>query len=388
MKKSLLRIALLSASLLVGIGPAINANIPTMAAHFNDIPLSLVEMLSTVPSLFLMISVFTSSFIAKRFGYKQTVVFGLGIVMISGILPLFIDNFYLILISRAFLGFGIGLFNSLSVSMINYFYEDHSSRSKMYGLQSAFEGIGGISITFIAGQLIKISWQAAFYAYLIGVPVFFIYLFVVPKTNTEDVLLANTSRKETGSSNHYGSVLFYVFILFVCASLYMTYGIKIAFLITSLNYGGGSEASLVIIALSLGGIITGIFFGKILNTFKSYTSSFGLLLISISMLIIAFSNNLPQTLLGGLISGMGFKTFMPSLIDKVNNSNIANKSIATSLILIGFNLGSFLSPYASIIYQNISFTNTLQSLFITLSIGQLILSIIMLFSSFAKAKTI
>lgn len=158
MKNKILKFALLSVSLLVGIAPAINANIPAIAAHFDNIPLQLVEMLSTAPSLFLVASVLSSSFIAKKIGYKQTIILGLAIVMISGIVPLFINNFYLILISRAALGFGIGLFNSLTVAMINYFYKDTHDRSKMYGLQTAFEGIGGISITFIAGQLIKISW--------------------------------------------------------------------------------------------------------------------------------------------------------------------------------------------------------------------------------------
>ena len=121
MDKKILRFALLSASLLVGSAAAINANIPAMAQHFDQVPLSMVEMLTTVPSLFLMISVLTSSLIAKRVGYKQTITIGLGIVMIAGIVPLLIDNFMIILISRAMLGFGVGLFNSLLVSMINYF---------------------------------------------------------------------------------------------------------------------------------------------------------------------------------------------------------------------------------------------------------------------------
>lgn len=163
MSQKRLQFALLSASLLVGSAAAINANIPAMAQHFKDVPLSMVEMLTTIPSLFLMISVFISTFIAKRLGYKQTIMLGLAIVMISGLIPLWIDNFIMILMSRGALGFGIGLFNSLLVSMINYFYEPQM-RSSMYGLQSAFEGAGGIFITFLAGQLLKINWQAPFIA--------------------------------------------------------------------------------------------------------------------------------------------------------------------------------------------------------------------------------
>lgn len=144
----------------------------------------MVEMLTTIPSLFLMISVLTSSFIATKIGYKQTIMVGLGTVMIAGLVPFFTDNFTIILISRACLGFCVGLFNPLLVSMINYFYSS-DKRSEMYGLQSAFEGVGGISITFIAGQLLKINWQAPFIAYAIAIPVFFIYLKGVPKVETK-----------------------------------------------------------------------------------------------------------------------------------------------------------------------------------------------------------
>lgn len=154
MDKKILRFALLSASLLVGSAAAINANIPAMAQHFDQVPLSMVEMLTTVPSLFLMISVLTSSLIAKRVGYKQTITIGLGIVMIAGIVPLLIDNFMIILISRAMLGFGVGLFNSLLVSMINYFY-DAKERSSMYGYNQHLKGPGGIADYFYRWSVIK-----------------------------------------------------------------------------------------------------------------------------------------------------------------------------------------------------------------------------------------
>jgi len=61
------------------------------------------------------------------------------------------------MISRALLGYGIGLFNSLLVTMISYFYHGEI-RTSLFGMQSAFEGLGGIFITFVAGQLLKINW--------------------------------------------------------------------------------------------------------------------------------------------------------------------------------------------------------------------------------------
>lgn len=388
MNKKILRFALLSASLLVGSAAAINANIPAMADHFSEVPLSMVEMLTTVPSLFLMISVLTSSLIAKKIGYKQTIVIGLGIVMVAGIVPILIDNFTIILISRAMLGFGVGLFNSLLVSMINYFY-DGKERSSMYGLQSAFEGAGGIAITFIAGQLLKINWQAPFIAYVIAIPVFIVYLKFVPKVKIEDVISANGGNQKKDSNQKSGSflpVFGYVALIFVAAMLYMIMGIKVASLMTSAGYGSASDASLVIILLSLGGISAGLLFGKIVKVFNQLTTSIGLIILAIAMVILGVSQSLSLTFVGGFLTGFGFKIFMPSLINKINNSNIPNTTLATSLLLVGFNLGVFISPYGSILLQNIIATDALPALFITNAIGFICLASITLVITMIKSK--
>lgn len=378
-KEQVLKYSLLSASLLVGSAPAINANIPAMASAFDTIPLAMIEMLTTVPSLFLMISVLISSFIAKKIGYKQTASLGLLIVAVSGILPVFVSNFYLILISRAMLGFGIGLFNSLTVALVNSFYQG-KDRAKMYGLQSAFEGAGGIFITFIAGQLFKIGWQAPFLAYAIAIPVCIVFIKFIPKVATANDISVdkNVIVKENGFKKDNIMLISFIALLFVAASLYMTMGIKISTLITTVGYGNASDASLVIILLSLGAITAGTLFSKIIKIFKQLTPIIGLLILALAMFLIGISNSMIITLAGGFLTGFGFKIFMPYLIDRINNSQIKNTPLATSLLLVGFNLGAFISPYSSLFVQNIALSDSLNSLFIVLSGGFICLAVIML----------
>ena len=378
-KEQVLKYSLLSASLLVGSAPAINANIPAMARAFDTIPLAMIEMLTTVPSLFLMISVLISSFIAKKIGYKQTASLGLLIVAVSGILPVFVSNFYLILISRAMLGFGIGLFNSLTVALVNSFYQG-KDRAKMYGLQSAFEGAGGIFITFIAGQLLKIGWQAPFLAYAIAIPVCIVFIKFIPKVATANDISVDTNVivKENGFKKDNIMLISFIALLFVAASLYMTMGIKVSTLITTAGYGNASDASLVIILLSLGAITAGTLFSKIIKIFKQLTPIIGLLILALAMFLIGISNSMIITFAGGFLTGFGFKIFMPYLIDRINNSQIKNTPLATSLLLVGFNLGAFISPYSSLFVQNIALSDSLNSLFIVLSGGFICLAVIML----------
>lgn len=378
-KEQVLKYSLLSASLLVGSAPAINANIPAMASAFDTIPLAMIEMLTTVPSLFLMISVLISSFIAKKIGYKQTASLGLLIVAVSGILPVFVSNFYLILISRAMLGFGIGLFNSLTVALVNSFYQG-KDRAKMYGLQSAFEGAGGIFITFIAGQLLKIGWQAPFLAYAIAIPVCIVFIKFIPKVATANDISVdkNVIVKENEFKKDNIMLISFIALLFVAASLYMTMGIKVSTLITTAGYGNASDASLVIILLSLGAITAGTLFSKIIKIFKQLTPIIGLLILALAMFLIGISNSMIITFAGGFLTGFGFKIFMPYLIDRINNSQIKNTPLATSLLLVGFNLGAFISPYSSLFVQNIALSDSLNSLFMVLSGGFICLAVVIL----------
>lgn len=351
--KSILKIALLSASLLVASAPAINANLPAMVAAFPEIPLSLVEMLTTIPSMFLMISVLTSSFIAKKLGYKQTIVTGLVIVAISGIIPVIVNNFYMILIARAMLGFGIGLFNSLLVAMISYFY-DGDERSTLFGIQSACEGLGGMAITFISGQLLRINWQAPFYAYLIAIPVVILFTVFVPKVSTKDLLeKVNVSKNAntTKDGNSFLPLVGYIALIFIVAILYMTMGIKLSALMTSEGYATASDASTVLIALSLGAMLAGFSFGKIIKLLKDYTLPVAFGIMAISMFIIGISSNTILTIFGGFLVGLGFRMILPYIINKINTSNIPNTSLATSLILVGYNLGVFITPYGSMVLE-------------------------------------
>lgn len=387
MNKKILKIALLSVSMLVAVAPAINANIPAMKEAFPQIPLSMVEMITTIPSLFLMISVLTSGFIAKKIGYKQTIMLGLGIVAISGIIPVFIGNFYLVLFSRAALGFGIGLFNSLLIGLISYFF-DGNERTTIIGYHEALGGLGGMLITYIAGQLMHVNWQAPFISYAIAIPVFFIFWKVIPKVKTEDILHKNTKQVvvNDGKEGNFSIVFVFMILIVIGATLNMTMGIKVSSLIVEQGYGSASDASTVIMLLSLGAMISGFLFGKMYNIFKNYIMSVGFTITALAMFIIGISNTSWMTVLGGFLVGFGFRVMMPCLTNIVNSSHLKNPTLATSLLLVAYNLGSAFAPYGSMLIQKFSWTSDLRGVFYVDGIGFICLAVIVFIVNKLKGK--
>ena len=149
----LFKFTILSISLFLGSASAMSGAIPVMHQGMNNVSLGWIENLMTIPSLSVLIMLLISPFIANKLGIKTTILLGLGISGFMGIVPVFTNNFYLILISRIGLGIGLGIYNSLAYSIISYYYTG-TERSTMMGLQSAMTGIGNLVMRLMASALV------------------------------------------------------------------------------------------------------------------------------------------------------------------------------------------------------------------------------------------
>lgn len=362
MQKTLEKIGVLSVSMIVGTAAAINGNIATIAQSFPEVPLSTVELISTIPSLSLILSILLSTYIAKLLGMKKTILLGTILCAFSGIIPFFVSNIYVILASRAVFGFGIGLFNSLLVTYISTLYEAEE-RTQMIGFHQAIGSLGGILITFISGQLLKISWQTSFLSYSIGfVSILLFGLFVKP------VQISKHKTKQENSDSSISQMVPWIVMLFISAIGYMTYGIKISTLIKEVGYGSSSTGSYVIMTLCIGSILAGSLFSRTLAILDKKILPVSYAILAISMFLFSISTNSTLTLFAGFLSGLGNASIIPFILNKISNSDISNKPLCSSIVYVAYNLGSFLSPYGAILLSTISpFQNT-TGLFLTLSI--------------------
>lgn len=195
------RLSVLLVSMMIPSAFAIAGCIPAIARTFDQIPLSSVELLATIPSLSTILTVRLSNRIAMVIGAKTTISLGLFIALISGVAPCFVTNFPVVLLSRVLLGVGIGLFNSLIIQMIAEMYTGHL-RSRMLGIESALEGTSGVLMTVTVGQLQRIDWQIAFSVYALALPILILFMVFVPnianlkKVHDADKALIEASMQE------------------------------------------------------------------------------------------------------------------------------------------------------------------------------------------------
>ena len=337
---SFAKFSLLSISILLMSHLAISPVIPNLYNFYHtsnpNIGLASVESLATIPAMMITIFVLLSNGIIKFIGKKNTVLLGLLLIFIFGIVPAFTTNFKVVLISRLFLGAGIGLFNSLSISMISDFF-DEEHRGTMIGLRTAFLNIGKALTTFISGYLLIYGIQYTFLVYALALPIFIIFLLYVP--NAE-----NVNNKKVSIKFHKETIVL-TLLTFLVGISYMGATIKIPTLLAEKYHYQPDVARNLLTILALSGILSGVIFGILVKRFKNLTLSIMLSFMTIGSMLFTSTNNIVIFYIAAIFIGISFVGTMSFNFFYISNK-LENKFInfATSVILVGGNIGVILTP--------------------------------------------
>ena len=339
-QKSLLQKgAILSISLMLTSSQAINGVIPQMKQSLG-ISQSQSELLGTAPSITVIVFILLSSYFAKRIGMKNTIILGLLLAGIGGIIPVFTATFQTVLISRVILGAGLGLYNSLAVTYISSLYSGNT-RATLLGIRNSMEALGQTILIFLAGVLVNINWTASFLVYAIAFPVALLFALKVPEIRDENSDIPENHIKEKMNPMVFALVLFAILLVMNSIAISVRFA-SIATEIKGVNFNASNYLALMPIL----GILAGFMFGPINKWIGKGTLYLGIIFFIISNLLIAVSNGNMTFLLTGLflssITGSWCFPFIFSNLDKVTTKDTIN--FATSLIFIGCNIGNFIAP--------------------------------------------
>lgn len=343
----LFKIAILSISLMLMIAPNIAAAIPLMAKTFSSQSASAVQTLSTIPNLGVIFGIFLGEVVTLRIGAKRTVMTGLTIALIAGVIPVFISNYTIVLVTRFLLGFGIGLFNSLTLSLISQFYEGNELATMM-GFQSTVQNLGSSVLSFAVSYLIIFGWHATFLIYAIALPVMLLFGAVVPNIDRQDThesKTATTTSKPAARQRLNTPVIAISILTFFVYVFFMVVTVQLSSLFAAQHIGSGSQASAVLGGLTLVSMLFSLFYGKLFKWIGSVILPLGLFLMTIGFLLLSRMTAMGGVTVGVVIIGIGFAFTIPYIYTMVNvKAPKGSENLASSVMLIMTNAGVFLSP--------------------------------------------
>lgn len=266
------------------------------------------------------------------------IMIGLVIYLIGGIIPQFVASIELLLALRLLLGAGVGLLMPLAMSLINDYYTG-KERTKMMGYNSAFSNFGGIITILLAGWLASFGWRVPFNVYFLGLFIFVLVFFFLPKGEIQ-----KPDKNETKSRL---PLIAYGFALAMGGIMLAYYSVatNMALFLEQNKIGGSTLAGTIVSFTTVGGMITSIFLVQLEMTFKKFVIPVMLFGMGVAFLFLSFTSSVPLVILSVCLIGFGQGSLFPILTLKTLDSVPMFQADQAVALTSSFTfLGQFLSP--------------------------------------------
>ncbi len=319
-------------------GAAISPALGLIAKAFPDASPTMIKLILTAPSLIIIPFSFLSSYLTSLMTKKRIILIGLIIYLIGGIGPQFVSTIQTLILFRLILGAGVGLVMPLSMSLINDHFEG-KERTKMMGYNSAFSNFGGIITMLVAGWLATFGWRTPFNVYFLGLFIFILVFFFLPKGEIQEPLEHSSKTKIPLAVWGYALAMGGVMLA------YYSIATNMALFLEQNNMGGASIAGVVVSFTTVGGMITSLFLVQLEFALKRFIMPIMLTGMGIAFLILTITNSIPLVMISVTLIGFGQGSLFPIIVLKVLDRVVPYHSDRAIAITSSFTfLGQFASP--------------------------------------------
>lgn len=319
-------------------GAAISPALGLIAANFPDTNPTLIKLVLTAPSLLIIPFSFLSGYLTKKTSKRSIVLIGLVIYVIAGVGAQFMNTIETLLALRFFLGAGVGLVMPLSFTLISDYFTG-KEQTKMMGYNTAFSNFGGIVTMLLAGYLASFNWRVPFNVYWIGLIIFLLVFFFLPKDKPieEDA----STRKTKIPMSIYGLALGAMFVMLV----YYAIATNMALYLEQSNLGGSQTAGIVISFTTVGGMVTSMILVRLEMVLKNYLIPISLLVMGLAFAVLSITYSIPIVLLSVSLVGFGQGVIFPLInVRALNQVELFQTGTVIAIVSSSIYVGQFLSP--------------------------------------------
>ncbi len=346
-KKTRNIIVLIAMYLLPGTQGWVNTVINSLANHFTNVDITTIRSVSSITSLAgLFAGLIAGAVAGKKVSYKTILVTSMTCIFVGGVLPMVLNNFYLILATRVLSGIGFGLLNTRNGIMRHMFGETDASKYLGYGYM--ITNIASVIGFPIVGMLTEISWRTSFVVYFIALIaiILTILFFVNPEIKEAAPADGGAELKPTEKEKMNPRV--YLYAILMALTTMWTYPIMsgMSTLVAYRQVGSAVIAGSINSFYTGGIVIISALFGYLTSKFNRQFFSMGSIVVALGYGLVLFVSNPWVMAIGAMFVGIGFGGVMNYLINAGGASaSTSTKTFAATLTTAGMSIGVFFSPY-------------------------------------------
>lgn len=337
-----LMVSILSLSLLtVMAGAAVAPALGVIQAYFADINPLFVQMVISVPAIFIVITNFFFPRLCRAFGAETLVLGGLLLYTVGGCIAGAFSHIGLVLIMRALVGIGVGIIMPLSTGLLAFYFTPGEQEGLM-GYSSAMNQMGGVVATLLSGLLANISWRASFLVYLMGFISIVLCLIFLPN---DKVVQEGPQGEPKKNSDVFKENYTYIVAMFLLMTTFFVYPANFAMETVSDGFIPPQYIAVIMAGMDFVAFFGGLLFVRMKLLCGNKMKFLAPGLFFVGYLLLALVGGWIGTLVGSACIGFANGVGIPFIISEA--SMRLGRAAATTvmpLISAALYLAQFLSP--------------------------------------------
>lgn len=339
----------LTASIVNTMGGLVNPTIATMANAYPDVPLSTIQLVSTLP---MFAGIPTSLFAGKiinKLGAKWTLISSFSIFMIASVIPtVFRTNFMPILVCRVISGLASGVITPVNSTLVNTYIEPER-RPAMFGYKQGIGNATGIVLTSLVGIIAAKNIYNIWYLHLLLILPIALGLLLpkAPQWDAHAAAAAAESAAPVKEKTHIpGGAWVIIVLMFLFSVFSYPAFLYLSSLIEANGMGDAALSGFVSTASNVGGVVGTLFFGLVYKKLGKHIVPVYMLLLVVNYFLFAFTKSVPLYFVANFVGGIGyFGLFVAFTTGLSVNCSSNSFSVATGIMAAMMNVGIFLSSF-------------------------------------------
>lgn len=263
---------------------------------------SLVQFLQTLPYLLLMIGSLLIGWWTTKVSKKKIVLLGLLVIGICGILPFFLEHFWVLFLSRLLIGFGFGIVGPMSTAIITEMFEEQD-RAGFMGLNVVGMGVGTMTGNLLGGMLSGIGYRYFYLAYLIAFISWFCVQFFLEETPPVKIEMASAMKLN-------GKIYAISFSSFAHTLFINAYSMNIGIYILQNITEDTMVTGVVTTINAVFALLSGVVFAKISGLLKNYTVSGSIFSAAVGFGVLLAVPGMAGVYIASALCGISLSCFM------------------------------------------------------------------------------
>lgn len=312
-----------------------------IAGLFPGVPYTAVTLLTSIISLLAFpVSLVSGIVVGRYIRYKTVSIAAMLCIVIGGVMPFFLTNFYAVVAMRALVGVGVGLMFPLGNPVLMRLYDEKKATVFM-GVGSAIINLFGVFLLLLGGVISDYNVKFIWLAHTLWlVPLLLVFLFM-PEPGGQEVTKA-AARTAKGRLNYKVYLTSLAFMVIMMCSYCAN--INLSLIIETAQLGTSATAGVVSALYTAGGVAAGVAFAPLMKAFGRFQCPLMAALAGAGLLVAAVGQNIPSLMIGMFLGGFAIYSLSPACIKLFGNTVAPEElGLASGIFSACWNLGGFLS---------------------------------------------